>query len=247
MKVLYLDESGDHSLTRIDPQYPVFVLGGVIIDRTYAQRVVDRELRALKRRFFGNDELIIHTADIVRARNGFETLADQEKRQAFLSALNGLMASLEYQVLACVIKKDEHLAEHGADAQDPYMMGLNVLIERFCYEIGNQADGGLIYVEKRGAELDNALESAWTNILLRHGTHHVGGNVIHKRIVDLAPKDKRLNVAGLQLADLVVSPIGRAIIGKQTNEDWENVKSKFRRGPSGYEGFGLIVLPKGRG
>lgn len=37
MKVLFLDESGDHNLTVIDPLYPVFVLGGVIMDRDYAR------------------------------------------------------------------------------------------------------------------------------------------------------------------------------------------------------------------
>ena len=31
MKVLFLDESGDHNLAVIDPQYPLFVLGGVIV------------------------------------------------------------------------------------------------------------------------------------------------------------------------------------------------------------------------
>ena len=32
MKILFLDESRDHSLSVIDPQYPVFVLGRVIVD-----------------------------------------------------------------------------------------------------------------------------------------------------------------------------------------------------------------------
>jgi len=38
MKVLFLDESGDHSLNVIDPQYPVFVLGGVIVDLKARER-----------------------------------------------------------------------------------------------------------------------------------------------------------------------------------------------------------------
>ncbi len=29
---MFLDESGNHDLTGIDLQYPVFVLGGVIVD-----------------------------------------------------------------------------------------------------------------------------------------------------------------------------------------------------------------------
>jgi hypothetical protein len=35
VKLLFLDESGDH----IDPQYPLFVLGGVIVDKDYAASV----------------------------------------------------------------------------------------------------------------------------------------------------------------------------------------------------------------
>ncbi|MHB8782940.1 MAG: DUF3800 domain-containing protein [Desulfobacteria bacterium] len=37
MKILFLDESGDHNLSVIDPQYPLFVLGGVIVDKDYAE------------------------------------------------------------------------------------------------------------------------------------------------------------------------------------------------------------------
>ena len=32
MKTLFLDESGDHNLDVIDPEYPVLVLGGVVMD-----------------------------------------------------------------------------------------------------------------------------------------------------------------------------------------------------------------------
>ena len=31
-KILYLDESGDHGLAKIDPLYAVFVLGGIIVE-----------------------------------------------------------------------------------------------------------------------------------------------------------------------------------------------------------------------
>jgi hypothetical protein len=39
VKVLFLDESGDHNLSVIDPQYPLFVLGGIIVDQDYAKGV----------------------------------------------------------------------------------------------------------------------------------------------------------------------------------------------------------------
>ena len=55
---------------------------------------------------------------------------------------------------------------------------------------------------------------------------------------------------GLELADLVVSPLGRLVAGMPDRPDTEIVVGKLRTGPdSGWEGAGLVVLPneKGRG
>jgi len=32
MKILYLDESGDHDLVNIDKNYPIFALSGCVLD-----------------------------------------------------------------------------------------------------------------------------------------------------------------------------------------------------------------------
>jgi hypothetical protein len=242
---MYLDESGDHSLAKIDPAYPVFVLGGIIIDGVQSRKEIDRSLSQLKKSFFGREDLILHSADIVRARNGFEALSTRSLRLEFYQALNQVMRELDFQVIACVIRKDEHLALYGTDAIDPYVLSLRILVERFCQEIGSASDFWIICTERRGPVLDSGLELAWMDVL-RNGTPYKRAGEISNRIVDLSLKDKRLNVGGLQLADLVISPIGRAAAGKDTREDWEIVKSKFRRGETGYDGFGLVVMPRKR-
>ncbi len=76
MKLMFLDESGDHNLTIIDPQYPVFVLGGVIVDQEYAQGEMDDRVRRFKLDLFGRDDLILHTGDITRNRSGFERMQE---------------------------------------------------------------------------------------------------------------------------------------------------------------------------
>lgn len=242
MKLLYLDESGDHNLVKIERDFPLFVLGGVIVERMYARTTLEQEVAAFKRALFGRDDLILHTADIVRNTRGFEPLIDPGFRLRFREALNDLMRTLEYQVVACVIKKDVYLARHGAAAIDPYLLSLNVLVERFCLELGDHMDGGMIIAERRRPDLDDALEVTWQT-LRRTGTQFQRGSVIDRRIVDLVLKRKQLNIAGLQLADLVVSPIGRAILGRQTHEDWAIVEQKFRRRGDRYQGAGLVVLP----
>lgn len=242
MKVMYLDESGDHSLDKIDPNYPVFVLGGVIIDRAYARTVVAPRLQQLKEEFFDQDDVILHTADIIRAKKEFKILKNTAVRDEFYSALNTMMHELEYKVVACVIKKDAHRSKYGSYAVDPYMYSLDIVVERFCKELGDVPDGGFICAEKRGPELDDALDRAWAK-LIRRGTTFSPAKEIDERVVDLGLKDKGLDIAGLQLADLVVSPIGRAVIGKPTRDDWEIVKSKFRRSGGRYEGYGLVIRP----
>jgi hypothetical protein len=37
MKAIFIDESGDHNLSEVDNTYPLFVLGGVMLDKEYAE------------------------------------------------------------------------------------------------------------------------------------------------------------------------------------------------------------------
>lgn len=100
-------------------------------------------------------------------------------------------------------------------------------MERFGHEVGDIEDGGMIFAERRRPDLDDALEAEWRTLRER-GTNYMRTGAVDKRIVDLSLKSKRPNIVGHQLADLVVSPIGRHVIGKPPQPDWEIVESKFR-------------------
>ena len=96
---------------------------------------------------------------------------------------------------------------------------------------------------RKGVEL----ELAWLNLKIQ-GTRFVRAKHVERRIQGLSLKGKQANFAGLELADLVVTPIGRHVLGKPDREDYAIVESKFRRAPSGrIDGYGLIVLPKEKG
>ena len=244
MKVLFLDESGDHNLTVIDPSYPLFVLGGVIVEQRYAEGPLEEALRDFKQRLFGRDDLILHTADITRNRNGFERLKDRRFRENFYLELNALLRRLEFQVVACAIRKNDHLQRYGVAALDPYMLSLDVLVERFCMEIGDVSGGGVIVAERRDPTLDRELDIAWLNLKVQ-GTRFMQARDIENRILGLNLRAKTANIAGLQLADLIVTPIGRQVLGKPIKEDFRVVEEKFRRSRTGkVEGYGLVVLPK---
>ncbi len=170
-------------------------------------------------------------------------MKDATYRRDFYARLNGLMRALDYKVVACAIRKDAHLARYGLAAADPYMLSLDILVERFSFEIGSRGNGGLMIAESRNPTLDNELELAWLNLKIQ-GTSYLSASTITRRVTGLNIRDKRENIAGLQLADLVVSPIGRFVIGKQVKDDFRILETKLRRRGGRYEGAGLVVLPK---
>lgn len=50
--MMFLDESGDHSLVKIDSSYPMFVLAGCIFDFDYYTDFVEPKARKLKEKYF---------------------------------------------------------------------------------------------------------------------------------------------------------------------------------------------------
>lgn len=250
MQLLFLDESGDHSLAAIDPEYPVFVLGGVLMDADYANRALEEEVARFKMDMFGQPDIVLHTMDIVRQRNGFEALRDANFRGRFYGSLNNLMSRLEYRVIACAISKPDLRKRRGAKGKrrgakdrDPYSLSLRVVAEQLCIAVGDEPSGGAIIAESRDHALDRELELTWESLRLE-GTNYLKAETIRERIVDFQIKSKKERIAGLELADLVVSPIGRRVIGKPDRDDWRVVEPKILRGRDGeMDGYGLTVLP----
>lgn len=121
MLLMFLDESGDNNLTKIDQQYPVFILGGCIINEKYYTDVAIPMLREYKMKLFGIDNFILHTADICRRKGIFRKLKEKSFRIFFYDETNKLMENLNYKVVACVIRKNEHLARYGKFAKDSYL------------------------------------------------------------------------------------------------------------------------------
>lgn len=88
--------------------------------------------------------IILHTAAITRNKDGFEELKNIKFRQKFYTTLNKLMRDLEYSVVACVIHKDKHYETYGLSALNPYLLSLNILVERFCMDVRSAGENGII-------------------------------------------------------------------------------------------------------
>ncbi len=65
--IVYVDESGDHGLMSIDPQYPVFVLVFCVFKKQNYLSTV-KKVQKFKFDNFGHDLVVLHESDIRRDR-----------------------------------------------------------------------------------------------------------------------------------------------------------------------------------
>lgn len=237
--VVYVDESGDHSLTKIDANYPVFVLNFCIFHKSEYADVICPALQRIKFKYFGHDALVFHEREIRKAVDEFAILQNPSVRADFMVDINELMKTLPMTLVAVVIRK-HRLRDTYSDPANPYHLALEYGVERVCHELNARGQSGrtthLIF-ESRGAKEDRDLELEFRRVLDRNS---ICGNHDLKMVMS----DKRSNATGLQLADLMARPIGRFVMDEtQPNRAFDLIKPKFRVGPYGFRGYGLKVFP----
>jgi hypothetical protein len=238
--IVYADESGDHSLTSIDPHYPVFVLAFCVVRKpTYIDGIVPGFQR-LKFEFWGHDSVVLHSHEIRKEHGDFNILRIAATRAKFLERLTGVIETADFTIIAAVIDKQRHVQKYAKPA-NPYEIALVFCMERLqhCLMERGQADRLThVQVECRGKAEDAKLELEFRRIC--DGQNAVGA----MPNLDIRFMDKKHNSTGLQLADLVAHPIGRHMIDLgQLNRAYDILEPKFQRGPTGYAGYGLKIFP----
>jgi hypothetical protein len=240
---LFLDECGDHGLVNVDPDFPVFVLCGVVMSEQACQQV-NSEMVALKKRFWGEKKAILHSRDIRKCEREFQILFDQEIKKEFYGAVNHLVASSEYAIIASAINKANHIKQYGKLASDVYEIALSFIVERSVFYLDDQPGVGKklhIAIERRGRKEDARLHEHFQRLCSR-GTGYVTPERIQAYGLDIEFKSKADDVNGLQLADLVAYPIARHVLDpKRANPAFEVLEPKFysKKG----QRYGLKVFP----
>ncbi len=127
--VVYADESGDHGLVAIDPQYPVFALVFCAMRKTDYIAGIVPGVQSFKFGVWGHDAVVLHEHDIRKSKGPFAVLlTDRELRERFYEGLNRLVEAAPMKIFAAVIDKSGLRARY-ADTRNPYRVAL-----RFCME-----------------------------------------------------------------------------------------------------------------
>jgi hypothetical protein len=239
--IVYVDESGDHSLQSIDPNFPVFSLVFCIFKKSDFVDLVVPSIQRLKFEFWGHDAIVLHGHEIRKQHGDFKILVEAKTRAAFIERTNSAIEDAPFTVITAVIDKTAHKKKY-TEPLDPYEIALVFCMERLFYFLRDLRQGDkttYLLVECRGAKEDAKLELEFRRIC--DGANQAG----KMPNLDIRFMDKRHNSTGLQFADLVAHPVARRVITPdQPNRAYDIIEKKLRKDSKGNaNGYGLKIFP----
>ena len=239
--IVFADESGDHNLANVSPDYPVFVLSFCIFRKEDYIQTVCPLIQRFKLRWWSHDAMVLHGALIRRQHRPFVFLKSVEKRERFMSDLTDTLARCPFTLISGVIHK-LRLREQYVEPENPYSLALKYCLERtygFLRDCGQHELETPFLVECRGKREDAELELVFRRLCDgASGWGRMPGFSIEFF-------DKKANLPGLQIADLVSGPIGQHVVRpERVNRAFEMIQQKFCRSPEeDTSGAGMKVFP----
>lgn len=229
---------------KLDPNWPVFVIVGVLVGEKYYQRTLVPRIKDFKKRHDIPLKASLHSKDIRRCENDFQFLMDPAKKSRFYAEWNELFLSLRIRIYAVVVDK-RRLRERFLVPLNPYDVSLSQLLSIICGAGGPMRKPEItqIIAESRGRVEDKELQAEYQSYR-RYGLFNYGSEGVSNREASTVNRvfpgrvdflRKAAVVAGLELADLAAYPIGRAVVNNDSsNPALAVVKSKLR---------GLVLSP----
>jgi hypothetical protein len=240
---LYIDESGDHGLSNLNPDFPIFLLCGVVISSLEYEKL-SLQLNQIKNEIRKSEHVIFHSRDIRKCEKEFKYLFDLELKARFYEMLDKAISTHSYSIVSSAILKENYIRKYGKLSNDVYEISLSFIIERAIFYLDElkRKDTTLdIIFEKRGIKEDTKLKEHFQRILAR-GTGYVSPERLKPYGVQISFRSKRENINGLQLADLIAYPIARYVLEPdRINPSFEIFKEKIYGGME--RRYGLKIFP----
>jgi len=148
---LFLDETGDHGLSYIDRNFPIFLLCGCLFDQNELKNI-EKDIDLFKQKFFKTTNVILHSREVRKCEGAFQILFDLDLKGKFYKNLNSIIKNSKFKIIGVGINKEEYIKKYGKSARDPYSLSLSFIIERlvFCMDELDKSAEVEIKAERRG-------------------------------------------------------------------------------------------------
>ncbi|MDA0769673.1 MAG: DUF3800 domain-containing protein [Chloroflexi bacterium] len=177
---LFLDECGGHETNKIDSNFPVFCLNGLVVDQHQYVSQIAARWNGLEAKYFGSADERKHEPSI-RGKSLKHWIARHNGDPvAFESTLNEVLEQTDYTLISTVILKEDHKIMFGGSPIDmflpisQYHVALDFILERFVHYLHYQAADamGVVIAERIGPKETAQLRHEYTRLQLE-GTQFV--------------------------------------------------------------------------
>ena len=241
---VFIDETGEANVNKPDPRFNVFVLCGIVFREDHYNQF-DKDLKTLKLKHFGNEDVVFHSYHMRNKMDAFKIFQDKKVLSNFYKDIEKIFTKYTYKVIACIVDKEAYKKRYPK-SNYAYEDSLKFLCERSISCIGGVKKNNSLHfcLEKRGERKDRQLKKLYTKIV-RYGTKYKSTTDFKVCHPLLFFRDKHQNINGLQLADLCAYPIARKILSPKTPQPtYELFKDKIFCNRYGQKkGYGLKFFP----
>lgn len=245
-----IDENGTSTLKNLSMMMDnniFFTITGVLFDIKSSEIIKDNIL-ALKNRLwengkFKNKRVVFHGRDIRKKQGAFNpkivdhTILEPE--------IINILSNSPINIYSASINKLEHFNKY-LDPFPVYELGLEFIIERFCFELRRSNKTGIVLLESRGKKEDIEILKKFEKLLSFGNGYNQKENFSCIKGVYFNPKytnDNQMSYWPLEIADLVSYQIHNYVkTGKNETAAFACVKKKIFGFPN-IEGRGLKVFP----
>lgn len=122
-------------------------------------REIENKKSSLKKTFWGDKTVILHSRDIRKCDKEFKILFDLDIKKQFYEDLDGILEEKgAYSVVSCSILKEPYIRQFGK-FNDIYGQSLSFLIERSIFYLDDVSDNADMHImaEMRGKQQDQSL------------------------------------------------------------------------------------------
>lgn len=244
-----IDENGNSSLKNSDKftdNNKLFTITGVHFDMNNFEEIRDG-IMDLKNVYweegnFRHQRVVLHAKDIRKKQGAFNPKVINLVE--FNNTINNFLSSIPIEIYSATIDKETHVNKYK-NPYPVYELGVEFILERFCFDLRRQNKTGIILLESRGYKED-VLVLEKVKKLLNEGNKYAENrdfSVIKGVYFNTKrTKDGKRSHWPLEIVDLISYRIYSYIKSGQPDDNFNQITTKIYGYPN-FNGKGLKLFP----
>lgn len=186
----------------------IFCLAGIVVERSYYEKTLVKNVSDLKVKYFGKSDIIFHFSDMKKNRGDFSSLFNETLRENFWTDYVSLINDASFDILGVYFDNNKmNCLQHGKQKSN-YNIAFYSLLDNFMHYLLDKNAYGQICVESRTLNENRYLFDVFYKYQ-QNGSIFFMENQIKQYLSSIGFTVKGDNCIGLQIVDPVPSQLIR--------------------------------------